>query len=160
MFCGSITECLPRQVPHLLQRSYGLEYCHIAWIGLCFNIIFHMIKKGALLVQVWCTFISFNFYLFQNNFSSLRVSNGFCSAWKDFSWRPWVVLCILMWIAGSAFFWYDAFIIISSNYFCWTSMFAYLSNLKHSRLLSQSVYSIEISFASFIIFKHFQTNLY
>jgi len=25
MFCGSITESLPRQVPYLLQCSYGLD---------------------------------------------------------------------------------------------------------------------------------------
>jgi len=25
MFCGSITESLPRQAPHLLQCSYGLD---------------------------------------------------------------------------------------------------------------------------------------
>ena len=31
-----------------------------------------MIKKRALFVEVWCTSISLNFYLFQNNFASLR----------------------------------------------------------------------------------------
>jgi len=31
-----------------------------------------MINKQTLLVEVWCTLISLNFYLFQNNFASLR----------------------------------------------------------------------------------------
>jgi len=31
-----------------------------------------MTNKRALLVEVWCTLISLNFYLFQNNFASLR----------------------------------------------------------------------------------------
>jgi len=31
-----------------------------------------MINKRALLVEVWCTLISLNFYLFRNNFASLR----------------------------------------------------------------------------------------
>jgi len=44
-----------------------------------------MINKRPLLVKVWCTSISLNFYLFQINFASLRGPNGFCSAWKDFS---------------------------------------------------------------------------
>jgi len=42
--------------------------------------MFHMISKRALLVEVWCTLISFILYLFQNNFVSLRGPNGFCSA--------------------------------------------------------------------------------
>jgi len=33
--------------------------------------MFHMINKRALLVEVSCTLISLNFYLFQNNFASL-----------------------------------------------------------------------------------------
>ena len=42
-----------------------------------------------------------------------------------------VVWCIFMWIAGSAFTWYDALIIIiNSNYFCWTWMFAYFVEFK------------------------------
>jgi len=41
--------------------------------------------------------------------------------------RPW---CIAMWIAASAFSWYDALIIISSNYFCWTWMFAFFVEFK------------------------------
>jgi len=36
---------------------------------------------------------------------------------------------ILMWIAGSASSWYDA-LIISSNYFCWTWMFAHFVEFK------------------------------
>ena len=39
-----------------------------------FNLMFHMINKPALLVEVWCTLISLNFYLFQNNFGSLSGS--------------------------------------------------------------------------------------
>jgi len=35
-----------------------------------FNVMFHMINKRALLVEVWCT--SLNFCLFQNNFASLK----------------------------------------------------------------------------------------
>jgi len=31
-----------------------------------------MINKRALLVEVWCTLISLNFYLFQNNFANVR----------------------------------------------------------------------------------------
>jgi len=34
-----------------------------------------------------------------------------------------------MWIAGSAFSWYDVSIIISSNY-CWTWRFAYFVEFK------------------------------
>jgi len=44
--------------------------------------MFHMINKRALLVEVWCTFISLNFYLFQNNFATLGSQNGFCSPKK------------------------------------------------------------------------------
>ena len=48
-----------------------------------------MFNKWARLVDVWCTLISLSFYLFQNNFATLGPQNGFCSAWKDFSLRPW-----------------------------------------------------------------------
>jgi len=46
-----------------------------------------MINERALLVEVWCTLISLNFYLFQIDFASLRGPNGFCSAQKYFSGR-------------------------------------------------------------------------
>jgi len=36
------------------------------------KVMFHMIIKRGFLVEVWCTLISLNFYLFQNNFASLR----------------------------------------------------------------------------------------
>jgi len=38
-----------------------------------FNIMFHMINKRALLVEVSFTLVSLNFYLFQNNFATLRT---------------------------------------------------------------------------------------
>jgi len=50
--------------------------------------MFHMIYKRALLVEVSYTLIRLNFHFFQNNFASFRGPNQFCSAWKDFSWRP------------------------------------------------------------------------
>jgi len=31
-----------------------------------------MINKQALLIEVWCTFVSHNFYLYQINCASLR----------------------------------------------------------------------------------------
>ena len=34
--------------------------------------MFHMINKRALLLEVWCTLIILNFYLFQKNFANLR----------------------------------------------------------------------------------------
>ena len=34
--------------------------------------MFHMINKRALLLEVWCTLIILNFYLFQKNFTNLR----------------------------------------------------------------------------------------
>ena len=45
---------------------------HITWIPVCFNIMFRMINKRALLVEVWWALISLIFYLFQNNFASFR----------------------------------------------------------------------------------------
>jgi len=48
-----------------------------------------MTNKRALLVEVWCTFISLNFYLFQNNFASLRGPKWFLFRLKKFSWRPY-----------------------------------------------------------------------
>jgi len=39
-----------------------------------------MFNKRALLVEAWCTFITVNFYLFQNNFATLGPQNEFCSA--------------------------------------------------------------------------------
>jgi len=39
-----------------------------------------MSNKRALIFQAWCTFITLNFYLFQNNFATLGRQNGFCSA--------------------------------------------------------------------------------
>jgi len=52
-----------------------------------FNVMFHMINKRALLVEVSCTLISLNFYLFQNNFV-LGAPNGFYLPYRDFTWRP------------------------------------------------------------------------
>jgi len=40
--------------------------------------MFHVINKRALLVEVWCTLISLNFYLFQKNLQVLGAPNGFC----------------------------------------------------------------------------------
>jgi len=41
-------------------------------VAVCFDIIFQMINKRALLAEASCMSISLNFYLFQNNFASLR----------------------------------------------------------------------------------------
>ena len=40
--------------------------------------MFHVINKRELLVEVWCTLISLNFYLFQKNLQVLGAPNGFC----------------------------------------------------------------------------------
>jgi len=52
-----------------------------------------MINKRALLVEVWCTLISLNFYLFiiifQNNFASLRGPKWVLFRIKNISWRPY-----------------------------------------------------------------------
>ena len=48
-----------------------------------------MINKQALLLEVWCTLISLNFYLFQNNFARLRSSKWVLFRLKNFSWRPY-----------------------------------------------------------------------
>jgi len=48
--------------------------------------MFHIINKRALFVEVWCTLISFNFYLFQNNFASLGAK-WVLFRLKNFSWE-------------------------------------------------------------------------
>jgi len=56
---------------HLKVIFKNWEYGHISWIPLCFNVMFHMINKRGLLVEVRHTLISLNLYLFQNYFASL-----------------------------------------------------------------------------------------
>ena len=66
-----------------------------------------------------------------------------------------LVWCILMWVAESAFSWYDALIIYSSNYFCWVWMFAYFVEFKTFRI---TVPVCPLNWSFFCVF-HFQTNL-
>ena len=75
--------------------------------------------------------------------------------------KPWpkgfgkLVWCILMWIAGSAFFWYDALIIIiSSNYFYWTWMF---DNIVKFKTLTITVPVCPLNWIFLYVF-HIQTN--
>ena len=46
--------------------------------------MFRMINKEALLVEVSCTIISLNFYLFHNNFASFRGPKWVLSRLKRF----------------------------------------------------------------------------
>jgi len=46
--------------------------------------MFHMIKKRTLLVEISCTLISLNFYLFQIKFASLRGPKGVLFRLKRF----------------------------------------------------------------------------
>jgi len=62
------------------------------WVPLCFHVMFHMINKRARFVEVWCTLISLSFYIFQNNFSSLRGHKCVVFRLKKFSWRPYTGL--------------------------------------------------------------------
>ena len=68
--------------------------CHISWIPLCFNVMVHMTNERVLLVEVWCTLISLNFYLFQNNFASLRSPKWVLFRLKNLSWRPYTGLLL------------------------------------------------------------------
>jgi len=54
-----------------IDRLHYYRLSHYLNTGMFFDIMFHMINKQALLVEVWCTLISLNFYLFRNNFASL-----------------------------------------------------------------------------------------
>jgi len=65
------------------------QYGHNSCVPLYLNVTFHMINKRTLLVEVWCTSISLNFYLFQNNFASLRGPKWVLFQLKKFSWRPY-----------------------------------------------------------------------
>jgi len=67
--------------------------------------------------KIWVYFTKKQVIL-QRNILVIKLvwPKGFCK----------LVWYILMWIAGGAFSWCDALIIISSNYFCWSLMFAYL----------------------------------
>jgi len=51
--------------------------------------MFHKINKRAHLVEVWCTLISLNFYLFQNNFATLRGPEWVLFRLKKLSWGPY-----------------------------------------------------------------------
>jgi len=56
---------------HLKLMLKKWQYCHMTWIPVCFNIMFLVFKKRALLVEISYSYISLNFYLFQNNFAAL-----------------------------------------------------------------------------------------
>jgi len=73
------------------------SYCHITWISVCFNILFHIFNRSTscwswmhkfYLFSLKFYLFSLKFYLFQNDFATLLPENGFCSAWKDFSCSP------------------------------------------------------------------------
>jgi len=50
MFCGSIAESLPRQVPHLLQYSYGFNVLNVNLrVKLVITLIFTDIQR----VRTW-----------------------------------------------------------------------------------------------------------